>query len=418
MGVFLSKLIITILSSLVIWVGSSAQSDSFWQNLAQKRTESRWLFAGILVFRLLPFVFVYGLLNEMPRGDVPFFWGKTQVAYQGGMVYQDFVSYHAPLFTYILAFPLHFWYSSKAIVLLMVAIESLLVFATYRLYKTERPDAFKSALLYLILSAPLIMVLLGGQEDIWFWGVALLMLWYFKRYQKDGKGMGAIFSTGLLAIKVTFVFWLFPLILVLKNRVSFLAALAAVGALSAGLLYYLEGTAFLMPLQMTDNLLSPNLYTISRPFLALALGHTPPLTLFSWVGLVLTILVAIWLAFQIRHWTLDKSMPLIFIVTYATMTVIMPTSPGYYAFTYLLPFVFEIIDWHKRREVAMLLLINVLLVTQPFLFTYLQSPNYEDITVLKKPLYLLEYTLQIVNVAAFGWVLFITFQKAKRPQVC
>ncbi|TAF03073.1 MAG: hypothetical protein EAZ80_00400 [Runella slithyformis] len=208
------------------------------------------------------------------------------------------------------------------------------------------------------------------------------------------------------------------MILVLKNRVSFLAALATVGALSAGLLYYLEGTAFLMPLQMTDNLLSPNLYTISRPFLALALGHTPPLTLFSWVGLVLTILVAIWLAFQIRHWTLDKSMPLIFIVTYATMTVIMPTSPGYYAFTYLLPFVFEIIDWHKRREVAMLLLINVLLVTQPFLFTYLQSPNYEDITVLKKPLYLLEYTLQIVNVAAFGWVLFVTFQKAKRPQVC
>jgi hypothetical protein len=413
--VFITKIVVTALFSLLIWKGASA--ETFWQKLQTKYSGQNWVLLGIVLFRLLPFVGVYLLLNQTPRGDVPFFWSKAQDAYQGKLVYRDFLSYHAPLFSYVIALPLVFWYSSKAIVLLMVMIESALVYSTYLFYdKNGRADALKSAILYLLLPGPLVMVLLGGQEDIWFWGVALLMLWYLVKYRQDGAGMGFIFSTGLLFIKVTFVFWLFPLWIIIKQRFGFLVGLAAVGILSLGLLYWLTDWAFLMPLQMTENLLSPNLYTISRPFIAWLLGHSPKLTLFSWGGLVCTILATTLLAWRLKDTPLSKSLPLIFILTYALMTVLMPTSPGYYAFTYLLPFVFEVVAWRKKRELALLLVLNALLVVQPFLFTYLQSPNYEDFIMFKKPLYALEYALQVVNVVAFGWLVFITFRKVQSVQ--
>jgi hypothetical protein len=295
----------------------------------------------------------------------------------------------------------------------MVLIEAFIVWGTYRTYKNNTHNAFKSIMLYLMLSGPMIMVLLGGQEDIWLWGVAVWMLYYFQRTQKEGFGLGTRFSVGLLTIKATFVFWLFPLWLLLKKRWQFLWGMVVVGVPSLVVLYWAMGLDFLMPLQMgATNLLTPNLFTISRPWLNLIIADMPSLAFFSWSGMLITLSFATWIAYPAHLWSLKRSLPIAFLATYISMTFFQSTSVGYYAFTYMLPLLFELVDWEKRRDVAVLLFFNALLVVQPFLFTHLGSPTYDDISVLTQPLYLLEYTFQMLNMACYGWYLFKIYQKA------
>jgi hypothetical protein len=297
--VFYVKLVLVIASSIVVWLG--ARADSFWKKLEENQRGAAVIGIGLLVCRLLPFIAIYLVLHQTPRGDVPFFWGKATVAYKWGLVYRDFASYHAPLFSYIITLPLLLWYSSKAIVLLMVLIEAAIVWGTYRTYRTIKTDTLKSVVLYLVLSGPMIMVILGGQEDIWLWGIAVWMLYYYRRTKDDGLGLGTRFSVGLLTIKVTFGFWLFPLWFLLKKQGMFLLGMIVVGVPSLVLLYAVMGLDFLMPLQMTANLLTPNLFTVFRPLITAISGHGPDLAFFSWAGLALTLSVATWITYQARN---------------------------------------------------------------------------------------------------------------------
>jgi hypothetical protein len=408
--VFYVKLILVVASSLAVWLG--ARADSFWKKIEESQRGTAIIGIGLLVCRILPFLVIYLVLHQTPRGDVPFFWGKASVAYQWGLVYRDFASYHAPLFSYIITLPLLLWYSSKAIVLLMVLMEAAIVWGTYRTYRTIKVNTLQSVVLYLVLSGPMIMVLLGGQEDVWLWGVAVWMLYYYRRTKDDGLGLGLRFSVGLLTIKATFGFWLFPLWFLLKKQWMFLLGMIVIGVPSLILLYAIMGLDFLMPLQMTANLLTPNLFTIFRPLITAISGHGPDLAFFSWAGLALTLSVATWITYQARTKSLSKGLPLAFLATYVAMTIFQSSSVGYYAFTYMLPLILELVDWKSRRDVAILLFFNALLVVQPFLFTHLGSPAYDDISVISNPLFLLEYTLQILNVACFGWYLLKVYQKA------
>ncbi len=411
LSVFYIKLLLILISSTAVWLG--VRAGSFWQRIHQNQQENRLLGLAIGLFRLLPFVLIYAVLDQTPRGDVPFFWGKASAAYQGGLVYRDFLSYHAPLFSYIITLPLLLWYSTKAIVLLMVLIEAAIIWGTYQTYKSIHDNALKSVLLYIVLSAPMVMVLLGGQEDIWIWGIAVWMLYYFLRTKNDGLGLGIRFSMGLIVIKATAGFWLFPLWFMLKKRWSFLLGMVIVGVPSLAILYLTMKLDFLMPLQMTTNLLTPNLFTIVRPLITALLGHAPDLPTFSWIGMVITLSSAVWIVYPARRQSLIKTLPLAFLGTYIAMTIFQLTSPGYYAFTYMLPLVIELVDWKKGRDVVILLVFNAVLVVQPFLFTHIGSPDYDDISVLSQPLFLLEYTLQILNLACYGWYFMKVYQKAR-----
>ncbi|WP_428663836.1 glycosyltransferase family 87 protein [Runella sp.] len=409
--VFYVKLLLIAFSSIAVWLG--ARSNAFWAQIHQNKQENRVLGIGIILFRLLPFILIYLFMDQSPRGDVPFFWGKATVAYKGGLVYRDFASYHAPLFSYIITLPILLWYTPKAIVLLMVLIEAAIIWGTYRTYKSLHTNVLKSVSLYIILSAPMVMVLFGGQEDIWLWGVAVWMLYYFLRTNDDGLGLGLRFSSGLILIKATAGFWLFPLWFLIKKQWSFLLGMIIVGVPSLIILYLLMGMDFLMPLQMTTNLLTPNLFTIARPLITTILGHAPDLPTFSWIGMVITLASAVWIMYPARHKSLTKTLPLAFLATYIAMTIFQPTSPGYYVFTYMLPLVMELVDWKKNRDIFILLIFNALLVVQPFLFTRLESPTYDDVSVLAKPLFLLEYTLQVLNVVCYGWYFMKVYQKAR-----
>ena len=413
MLIFYAKLIFTIFSSLAVWLGATAQID--WQHLAQKQRVALIISFLLGIFRLLPFLIIYVFLNELPRGDVPFFFYKATAVQAGGLVYQDFWSYHAPLFSYLIALPLWFWNNPRAIVALMMLVEAGLVIGTFQYYsKRQNPaEALKNVALYLLLPAPLVMLLLGGQEDIWFWGIALLMLYYLQTTKATGWGLGLRFSLALVAIKATFVFWLIPVLLQIKDKIKFLAALLVVGLPTVALLYYLVGMQFLMPIQHSGVPLSPNLLSVLQPVLGL-FGKITNYTWANWLGLLLTIGLSSVLSYLVRQKSATSILPLSFIWTFTAMTLFLPSSPGYYAFTYLLPVCFEIINWRSRRDLAILLILNALLIFQPFLFTYLNSPTYDDIATLQNPLHALEYLMQLLNVAGFGWILWRAFQKAQR----
>src|SRR5690606_31793262 len=88
----------------------------------QQGQDKVYFLSGFLIFRVIPWIVVFLVANQEPRGDIPFFFGKAIHAKVGEMVYRDFWSYHAPLFPYIISMPLFIWHTAKAIVALMLLI--------------------------------------------------------------------------------------------------------------------------------------------------------------------------------------------------------------------------------------------------------------------------------------------------------
>ena len=61
--VFYVKLLLVVVSSAVIWWG--ANNDSFWQKLQQNKQEKLAIWVSLILFRLIPFVLIYGVLQQM-----------------------------------------------------------------------------------------------------------------------------------------------------------------------------------------------------------------------------------------------------------------------------------------------------------------------------------------------------------------
>lgn len=408
--VFYTKL----LASLGTIIGAFLLShySSTIQNLEQRFGGKKLIWTALILFRLLPFCIVYFVLFQEPRGDVPFFWWKAKAVVKGGLVYRDFWSFHAPLFSYLITIPVLLWYNAKAIVLLMVLVESVIVFQTYNYYKGVIQDAFAKTLLYLILSAPMTMVILGGQEDIWFWGLALVLLFYVKNTKDEGFKLGILYALGLVVIKATFVFWLFPLLVFVKKKVPFLLGMIALGIPTLAILYGLVGMLFLMPIQHTSFPMSPNLFSVGMPFIGL-FGTLSDYKVVNWVGLVMCIGFSFLLSYKVKDKPLRAMLPLSFIWTFASMNLFQLGAMGYYSFVYILPFVFETIDLKSKKDITLLMLFNLLIVIEPFVFTYLQNPLFVSFAVVTKtPLHLLQYGLQVLNVIGFMWVISKTYHKA------
>jgi hypothetical protein len=52
-----------------------------------------------------------------------------------GIVYRDFPSLYSPLFAYVTAIPVVFWDTARAVTLLMIIIELLILLLTMRTYR-------------------------------------------------------------------------------------------------------------------------------------------------------------------------------------------------------------------------------------------------------------------------------------------
>lgn len=407
--VFYIKLLINlVLTSGIFWVISRSDLFTKWQG----QKENLVLAVGFVLLRLLPWVGIFLVFNELPRGDVPFFFYKAEAAKRGGFVYRDFWSYHAPLYAYIISLPVWIWHNSRAIVLFMVFMEGGILWLTYKTFKYRTERALQLAMIYLLLPAGFMYILVDGQEEVWFWGAALLM-WRntLKNQNNYETGIGLLFAITLLTIKVTFIFLLPAVLVMVKKPVKMLLVMAAVGIPSLAFLYWQIGDLFLMPIQHTEQLMTPNLFSVTRPLVEIFVHiNEKNSTLLNWFGLLFTVFVPVGMAWKARQRHISEVLPGIFIACFACMMIFQASAMGAYLIAYLMAALFEIIDIRKTFHVFVLLLLNWLTVVQPFIWVYIGQPAYTSFGFLKNSSYVYEYLLEILNVLCFFWMLRETYR--------
>lgn len=364
--------------------------------------------ACFLFFRFIPFIIVYLILNEVPRNDVPFFYEKATKALQGGLVYRDYWSFHAPLFSYLIAIPLLIWHSPKAIVLLMVMTEAFTVWLTYRHYRRQNPEAGLLAVLYFMLPAPLVICLLGGQEDIGLWLFGLLTMVAAARRKEPGLAIGLWMAAALLTLKVTFVMIAFPVFFLLggKTRLRWMGALALVGIPTLLLLYAVMGTQFMMPVQHGDIPFAPNLTTVLKPFLGTLFSHVPLKTL-NWIGVAATVTILATVGLRYRKLPYAAVFPSIWVMTFGLFMLFQPSAMAYYIFLFLIAAVFELTPARPGARLWLLIVANLVVVVQPFYWIYLDQIFFNSFADFNSPLKIFEYVLEVITVgcvAAYVWL--------------
>jgi hypothetical protein len=408
--VFYLKLIINLGLTLgIIWTISRSELFAKWQLEKDKLI----FLIAFITFRLIPWIGIFLVVNEDPRGDIPFFFYKAEGAKNGGFVYRDFWSYHAPLYAYIISLPVWIWHNARAIVLFMVLMETGILWLTYQTYKEKSVKALQLAVVYLMLPAAFMYILVDGQEEVWFWGAALLIWRYtIKNKENYEVGAGLLYALMLLTIKVTFIFLLPALLVVVKRPVKMLLTMAAVGIPAVGFLYWQIGDLFLMPIRHTEQLMTPNLFSVMRPWVELVFHiDEKKSTMINWFGLLFTVFVPVYMAFKARHRHVSEVLPGIFIACFVCMMIFQASAMGAYVIAYLMAALFEIIDIRKTGHIAVLLVLNWLTVVQPFVWVYIGQPAYTTPAMFGNPLLLLEYLLQIMNVLCFFWILRQTYRK-------
>ncbi|TDE13937.1 hypothetical protein [Dyadobacter psychrotolerans] len=408
--VFYIKLIVNLILTFgIIWTISRSDLFSKWQ-----LEKDKLIFTlAFILLRLIPWIGIFLVLNEDPRGDIPFFFYKAEAAKKGGFVYRDFWSYHAPLYAYIISLPVWIWHNSRAIVLFMVFMETGILWLTYQTYKVKSAKALQLAVIYLMLPAAFMYILVDGQEEVWFWGAALLIWRYtIKKTENYEVGIGLLYALTLLTIKVTFIFLLPAMLVVVKRPVKMLLTMAAIGIPAIGFLYWQIGDLFLMPIQHTEQLMTPNLFSISRPWVELIFHiNEKKSTMINWIGLLFTVFVPVYMAYKARHRHINEILPGIFIACFVCMMIFQASAMGAYVIAYLMAVLFEIIDIRKTRHVIILLALNWLTVVQPFIWVYIKQPAYLSPAMFANGSFLFEYVLQILNVACFFWILRETYRK-------
>jgi hypothetical protein len=389
--VFLNKLILSVV--LTACMAVVLRFETPLRALLSKHP----LFSFGLVFsllRLLPFLIIFIWVGFEPRSDVPMFFESARAAQQGLFVYRDFESAYSPLFAYFTALPLYCWYSPEAIILLMIVIEGFCLWFTYRYFNTQ--SALFYSLIYLLLPAPFVLVVLGGQEDLWMWAFVLWAIWASRKPNFE-LGLGVILGLGLLSTKALFVLLLPGVFLFVNHRFKLVVGLLLVGIPALLVMYWQSGLLFLSPIQQANDPRTPNIWSILHPLTDGLIPLGPKYL--NWIGLLSILTLSSFMGLRMRQRVAFGSFfPVYFIVTYVWLMVIQQSSLANYAYIYLMPLLF----WHSRLQSTVhwftLCLFNVVVVIQPPVWWGLGMPCFHTLAELTKPVHLLEFILEILLV--------------------
>ena len=381
---------------------------------ANQRT-TRWL--AFVALRLVPFAIIYLVLDQEPRSDVDFFYRKAIPAMQGKMVYRDFLSFHAPLFSYLIALPLFIWNNARVLVLLMALVEFVIANATYRYMRPSTPnaapsDALLRFVIYYLLPLPFVAMVLSSEEDIWMWGFGLLTL-ALPTSLSDRRFAfltGLVWAVGMLTVKFMLIVLLIPLFFLIRERLYYLLGLLVVGIPALLILFGLMGTDFLMPIQHSSYPMAPNMISVLRPILGSLFGQIS-LTSLNWVGLLGTIGGGSWVAWRFRNLGYRRAFPLVFCFVFGLFMVLLPSAPGYYLFTQEMALVFVVLA-NTRTSWFQFSLLNFLLVVQPILMiVYANNVLYTNLPMLTNPIYALDYFIQVIELVLLVGLVVLTYKK-------
>lgn len=350
------------------------------------------MLAFFVLLRLVPFALVYILLEQESGSDVPVFYDAALHALRGDVVYRDFWTPYSPLFPYITAVFLPFWNSPNAIILLMILVEGATLWITWRVYQTEYRDIFPRMLLYLTLVGPMVLCVLGGQEDIWMWFFGALSVWIWQR-TRDSLWIGVMMALALIVTKALPVLLLLPLFLLVKQPVRYIIGLAVAGLPALAALIALVGTKFTAPMSLAELPFAPNLWTVLSPFIGGFWVHSRTVL---WLGVALTVIVTTLGAIMLKQ-RMDyaKALPILWTLCFCFMMFIHKNSFSNYAFIFLMPLLINVMDWQNRRLIAVLIVFNALVVVQPSYWWRIHNPLFTHWSDLLSRVNLIEYGMEV-----------------------
>ena len=344
--------------------------------------------------RILPFLVVYVYYGYDAQSDVQIFWKSAQHAAKFELVYRDFDSVYSPFFAYITAIPVYFWDTARAVTLLMVLVELLVLWLTMKTYPSEnQPSTLFKALIYLLLPAPYIFCILGGQEDIWMWGFACLAVYAWQKKKSD-LVLGIITSLGLLTTKAFFILLLPLLLFKVQHKVKFIAGNALIGLPVLLILYIFGGDSFLMPIRLAQDPMAVNMWSILNPFIW-DYGFTKDIKLLNWIGLAIILGIALWQTIKSQNLDIQQFIPKIWVIIFTLMMIVQVGAYANYIFIYAMPLIF-CFDFFKHKTFLILTFIFQAFATiQPSFWFRIGKPFLRFDNLLG-PKFAVEYGLEII----------------------
>ncbi len=403
-NVFYFKLSIGLILSILFSLFLFSSKDVFV--FKSKRVT---LFTYFFILRLLPFYIIYIVLDFDARSDVEMFYESALGAKNLGLVYRDFESAYSPLFAYITALPLFFWNSPKAIILLMIIVECVIVWFTINFYESKY--AIKLAILYLLLPGSFVFSILGGQEDVWMWLFVLFGI-YLSRKEEKPFYVGLALGFGLLITKALLVLYIPSILVFSKKPLQIIFGLIIVGIPSLGFLYFYSEFSFLSPIQQANDPRTPNIWSILHP---LSNGLIPigPKIL-NWLGLLSIQSLGIYFALKLKNKIQFSEFLLFnFLIISIWLMIIQQSSLANYAYVFLLPLIFFLKLEKSKKTMFIFLIFNVLIIVQPAIWWGLKMPVFHSLSDINLPFEKLEYSLEVLILAFLFWLLYLVINRLK-----
>lgn len=360
-----------------------------------------------LFFRIIPFIIIYLILNIDARSDVQMFYDSAKHAIKGEIVYKDFESAYSPLFAYLTSLPLFLWDSPKAIILELIIVEIGILWISLRLWNI----AVFWGLFYLCLPASFVLSVLGGQEDIWMWGMVALALHIYQK-SKNEYVLGLFLGIGFLVSKALFIL-LFPsLFFFSKRRIPFLAGLASIGIPSFIILFSVMQWDFLLPIQQANDPRLPNIWSILHPLTNGLIPLGPKWI--NWFGLSSLLLFSFYINLKFHLDAYDQFITKLFIGLFAWLMVSQQSSVVNYIYAILLPIILFFNTRIDKIFILFICILNLGIVLQAPLWWSMGMPYFHSIKDLKNAKAFAEYLLEFCVIIPLIWIIWkAIFQKNK-----
>ncbi len=94
------------------------------------------------------------------------------------------------------------------------------------------------------------------------------------------------------------------------------------------------------------------------------------------------------------------------------MTVVQKNAVANYTYLFMLPLVFQMVDFRNRTSVVFLLVFNIAAAVHPSLWWRIGQPYYQTVSeIFSKPVYILEYSIELFIV---GYLLYLVVKAQKQ----
>ncbi|WP_155296295.1 hypothetical protein [Spirosoma rigui] len=376
-----------------------------------------WLFLFWFVLRLLPFLGIYVLLSYEPQSDVrDYYYPIAMGAGTGKVLYRDVYCPYSPFFGYYLAVPLWLWNSTRMVVLTMTVVEALGVWLTYRANdrSESRGERLFRALFYYLLPVPFVFCVMSGQEDVSLWIFALLA----GQAVAGGHSFraGLWFGLGLLSTKAVFVLLFVPFIFLVTNKVRFLAGCIVLGLPVLIFLYWKTDLLFMtQPLEEGTYLKAPNIRSVLAPIVGEAINTLVKFE--NYAGLLLTMAVTLGVLLTMRTRNVRRSIALLYVLMFSLTTVVQHNAISNYAYLFMLPLVFSMLDFRDRGSCVALIVFNIGAAIHPSYWWRIGQPFYYGFSQLNQPAYWADYGLELFLVAGFAYIAFRAARALKSDMI-